>query len=458
MFACFLRCDLLLFCCIFFDSRTLFAPISGETIKKIYAIVQKADHYIGVEIYSTKTNKRIYAHNANKLFIPASNMKLFVCLTALEKLGAGYQFETVLATNGEIKDSSLCGNVYIIGSGDPSLTSVDIEDLVKGLLDKHITTITGDFCIDAEEFDREAFASGTTIDYFGQSWSNPVGGLIVDHRAAIIHPKNNVEFVDSAKLQNIYFDIALFIEQLLKKYGITLSGKIILKKTPTGVRSADNICTSSHSTTLRAKKGSLNQRVLGEISSTDSPVDRTIIQSHQSQKLCNLLATMMKKSDNLYADCLLKKLGACATGAPGSFASGIAAVQGFLQKSVGIESKKMRMVDGSGLSIYNLVSPHQIVALLRLAYKKHDFNCFLQTLPASGIDGTLAKRMIDIKEKVRAKTGTMGGVSALSGYIETDDDMLVFSILNNCYISEAVYQPPCKSGVEDAICKLLCTK
>jgi D-alanyl-D-alanine carboxypeptidase/D-alanyl-D-alanine-endopeptidase (penicillin-binding protein 4) len=480
-----------------FNSDILFAPVSQQTIKKIQAIVQKVDHYIGVEIYSTKTNTCIFARNANKLFIPASNMKLFACLTALEKLGADYQFETILATDGDIQDNKLCGNVYIVGSGDPSVTSADIEDLVKGLVDTHIKTIAGDFCIDTEEFDREAFAPGTMIDYFGQSWSNPVGGLIVDHKAAIVHPQNNVEFVDNAKLQNIYFDIALFIEQLLKKYGITLSGKIILKKIPIGAQGAhstENSCMGSHSTAMRVEKGSLKEKrshslkkisvnkdslsqgsvnkvflkqsslnqnsldkePLGENFSTDKFGANTIMQSHQSQKLCVLLSTMMKSSDNLYADCLLKKIGASTTGVPASFATGIAAVQEFLQKSVGIETKKMRMVDGSGLSRYNLVSPHQIVALLVWAYKNHDFDCFLQTLPVSGLDGTLAKRMVDIQERVRAKTGTMGGVSALSGYIDTDDDVLIFSIINNCYISESVYQPPCKSEVEDAICRLLC--
>jgi len=256
------------------------------------------------------------------------------------------------------------------------------------------------------------------LNYLGESWYSPVGGLIINHKAVAIDPINTIEFLPDKTFKGIYFEIVPFLKRLLKKHGIRLLGKIAFKKAPKKVK------------------------VLGV---------------HKSKKLITLIRKLMKDSDNLYADCIFKKLGTFQGGI-GSWKTGQEVLSTFLEKSLSISRNQIKIADGSGLSGCNLISPHQVIKLLIWASKQKYFSEFLQTFSIAGVDGTLAKRMTDLDQKVKAKTGTLGGVSALSGYFEADDDTIVFSILSNSYIAKSFFAPPCKSEIEDGICRLLSGK
>jgi D-alanyl-D-alanine carboxypeptidase (penicillin-binding protein 4) len=157
---------------------------------------------------------------------------------------------------------------------------------------------------------------------------------------------------------------------------------------------------------------------------------------------------MMKNSDNFYAEQIIKTIGAEVMGA-GSWSNGIKAVKQFLC-DIGIDATQLRMVDGSGLSRYNLLSPQLVVNLLKYMYSE----TFLTSLPMAGVDGTLKNRMkgTPLEGNLKAKTGTMSGVSALSGYITTESgDVIAFSIMINNYAKSS---KPIKI-IEDEIAEII---
>jgi len=398
---------------------------------QIHKLISNNPHlHIGCEVYSLKTQQVVFSENATHLFIPASTTKLLTAIVALETVGPQYKFETQLITDGTLaenqRDSSgiqensthtLHGNVYIQGSGDPSLTSTDMDLAIKYLSDHGITTITGNLCLDHELFDHECFAPGSFIDNLGASWNSGVSSFILDGKPLGLYVINTVSFMNSRPLQDIFFDGERFFKMILQKYGIQLEGNILFQQ---------------------------------------CPQNGTILYTHYSPPLSLLLSKMLKDSDNLYADCLFKKIGAVSYTSPGSWQKGINVVTSFLQNKTGILDNFV-IKDGSGRSRYNLISPHLMVALLRWIPAQPTFTPFLESLAIAGVDGTLKERMSSIRSQVKAKTGTLSGVSALAGYVESPHDCFAFSIMINGYVSDSVYSPPCKTEIEDAICLMLAT-
>jgi len=163
----------------------------------------------------------------------------------------------------------------------------------------------------------------------------------------------------------------------------------------------------------------------------------------------------MKKSDNLTAELLVKTMGREASGTQGTWQNGLIAIKTFLNDEVGIDTTSLRMADGSGVSRYNLTSPAQLVKLLIFAFERKDIRePFLTTFPVGGWDGTLKNRMeySSSGHDIHAKTGTLEGVSCLSGYAFTEDnEPLAFSIMMNGYVGSA--KPYLK--LQDEICRIL---
>jgi PBP4 family serine-type D-alanyl-D-alanine carboxypeptidase len=151
-----------------------------------------------------------------------------------------------------------------------------------------------------------------------------------------------------------------------------------------------------------------------------------------------MITNMNKVSDNLSAENTLKVLGTTMNGSPGSAKSGIFVVKRFLS-NLGIDTSKLSIVDGSGVSRYNLLSADQLVQFLAAMYKQpRIFPIFYNSLPLAGVDGTLARRMTTYPAacNLRAKTGNLNGVSCLSGYVLTrDGEMLVFSMMMQNFIT-----------------------
>jgi D-alanyl-D-alanine carboxypeptidase/D-alanyl-D-alanine-endopeptidase (penicillin-binding protein 4) len=154
---------------------------------------------------------------------------------------------------------------------------------------------------------------------------------------------------------------------------------------------------------------------------------------HDSKPLKDMISDMLKMSDNVIAGSIFKKLGQMYTHRPGTWESGGIAVAQILSQQASLDIWRMSLIDGSGLSRYNQVTPAQMLKVLEFAFHNHATNYdFMSALPVAGVDGTLKRRMHNIAWRVRAKTGTLQGVIALAGYaITADKEPVAFVIMIN---------------------------
>ena len=194
----------------------------------------------------------------------------------------------------------------------------------------------------------------------------------------------------------------------------------------------------------------------GKVEARKTPQDASVLGVHDSRPLSHIVEEMVKHSDNLYADCLFKKVGEHRFGAPGTWQKGSQAVRAFLRDTLKMDTDKMVILDGSGLSRYNLISAREFVEFLGWMHKQFDCSSeFMASLAIGGVDGTLMGRLTEENQKgrVRAKTGFMTGISSLTGYLTTrNGEVLAFAILQNGFTGEAEKY---KREVEDAICSFL---
>ena len=198
-----------------------------------------------------------------------------------------------------------------------------------------------------------------------------------------------------------------------------------------------------------------NIHLFGEIKFNSIPTNKTLytLAKHTSEPLSKLLKPMLKESDNAIADTIYKKLGHSFFRQTATWQSSAKAVANILEPKTKIVFKKMNIVDGSGLSRYNLVSPAQLVALLHYVYFAKKINSFfVDALSVAGVDGTLKERMPKLKNRVFAKTGSMSGVSSLAGYIKTkNQETIAFAIILNSFLNN----PQKYQKLQDEICELL---
>ncbi len=453
------------------SSKEVLASLQSD----IERIILNADPdlHVGIEIVSLKNGQRLYQKNAHHLFIPASCLKMITAAAALHQLGNDFRFETKLYTDGEIENKTLKGNLYLQGSGDPEFAVRDLEELIFQLKLQNIFQIEGDLYVDNTLFDGIWQGPGWMWDDKGYDWAAPNDALMLNHscidlwvkpadkvgEAPSVYQYPKSEFVvvenraETTKEQN---DLSVKRRASTQENIVEIVGKISKNKEPEHfVVAVDN----PHLYTAHIFRNILNKSgysFKGKIEAKATPKRSLLLAQHSSRPLFLIVEEMMKSSDNLIADCLFKKMGEHRFGAPGTWKKGSQAAREFLAQTVGVNIDKVVIMDGCGLSRYNLMSAHQFVEFLNWMHQQ--FSCcseFMSSLPISGIDGTLDKRMAKtgMKGKVRAKTGSMTGISSLSGYLTTKDgELLAFSILQNGFTGKTSEY---KTQIEDEICALL---
>ena len=349
---------------------------------------------ISIKVVAVETGEVIYAKNAHKLHHPASTTKLFTAATALAKLGSDYQFETTLYTD-ESTETQAIGNIYFKGSADPVLQSNDIVKLCDTLVQTGIKSIHGDIVVDETYFD-------TVREGPGWMWDDKplrISALSI----------RNVE--PDAKTGSRAIACGHLLKTILMQKGINIGGQVTTGKVPSDARS---------------------------------------IAKHLSPPLADIIKLMNKPSDNWIAEMLFKAIGAEVKGEPGTWKKGRETVTEFLGEIME-EPPAHRFVDGSGLSRYNLLNAELLTKLL--IYMYHNFELmpeYMASLPIAGVDGTLKNRMqgMSTEKVLRAKTGTLSGVSALAGYTKTaDGEVFAFGILISHYVGSATTA----RGIQDKI-------
>ena len=489
----------LTFAVIFVVLVAISAPAADDhaldaRIDKILSNPDVARGFWGVEVVSLDSGKTIYARNADKLFTPASNTKLFTTAAAFALLGPGFRFHTTVETSGTIdKHGRLDSDLVIMGRGDPNLSGrtlpynlrterklppiVALENLADQLVQKGLRYVDGDIVADDSYYAFERYGEGWAQDDLVWEWGAPVAALTINdnvifvnilpadrpgERAFVdINPFPEYYRIDNRVMttpggtgpRKIYINRepgsnqltlwgnipvddqganeALSIEDpadftaklfrlLLEKRGVTIYGRDKTHHTELA-----SLSTFSVTSTASAGGGADHLPTPG----TRLPL---VLGQFDSQPLSADLRVINKVSQNLHAELLLRLLGK-EKGTAGTVEGGLEVERSFLA-SADIRPEEYVFYDGSGLSRQDLATPHAIVKLLTYAHHQPWGESFADSFPVAGVDGSLVERFTKTaaQGRVRAKTGSLDHVNALSGYLTTEKgDHVVFAILSN---------------------------
>lgn len=429
-----------------------------EGIDRILADPALEHSGTAILVVSLDRGDTLYAREIDRFYTPASNVKLFTAASALHYLGPGFRFRTPLLATGPVDADTLRGDLVLVGRGDPDLVTSDLAALADTLLLSGVRVVDGDMRADASYFDDVEWGSGWMWDD-GPFWYWPyVSALTLNDNAVTIHARPGDTPGDPVRVRldpsTAYME--LNVTAVTGTAGADTTLEIARHWTPkaniidvTGVLPADGDSVveirtvedpALYAATLLAEiLESRGVTVLGTIRRgplEGAPADT--IARHVSDSLAASVRNFLKISDNLTGEQLVKVIGAETAGPPGSYETGLAAERGFLAREAGIDTLSIHLADGSGVSRYNLVTARQIVRLLAYMANREDLAAvYGASLPTAGVDGTLEDRMkrTPAEGSVRAKTGSLSGVSALSGYIPTAaGERLAFSILMEFFV------------------------
>ncbi len=343
---------------------------------------------VGMMVYDLDADSVIFKYNERQLMRPASTMKVITAITAIDQLGGDYQFKTDLCYTGKVEGRTLRGDIYCVGGFDPRFNSDDLNAFVEAIKKMGVDTIQGRIIADKSMKEDKRYGEGWCWD--DDNW--------------------------------------------------TLSPLLISKK--------DQFVSRFYQALLAAD-------VVLEVATTEGrkPNDAYRIAT-RFHTIDQILMRMLKESDNLYAESMFYQLAASTGNRPASDRSARTVIKRLVNK-IGLNPANYKFADGSGLSLYNYVSAELEVRMLRYAYRNENiYHHLIQALPIAGQDGTLKKRMRGVftNGNVKAKTGTVTGISSLAGYCTSSNGhRLCFSIINQGLLHG-------KNGraFQDKVCTILC--
>ena len=375
------------------DSTVLVVPFGELAVQRLDALVDDTlleTSQLGLMVWDLTTDSLLYARHARHLMRTASTMKLLTAITALDRLGVDYLFKTRLLMKGSIERGQLRGDLVCQGGMDPLFDRKDMQAFAQTLKSRGVKSLGCRLIIDNTMKDGDKWGEGWCWDDDNPTLSPLLCGGKPDFAGQFLRE--------------------------LRAVGIgTGAVSTLLAPCPDG---ATPLCVRTHS-------------------------------------LDEVLQQMMKESDNLFAEATYYQVAASMGRRPATAKEAQKAEQALFEK-LGLNERSYRLADGSGLSLYNYLSAEAQVLLLRYAWQHADlYGHLLPSLPIAGEDGTLKKRMLDTAAQgnVRAKTGTVTGVSALSGYCTAPNGhRIAFSIINQGI-------PASQTGRDwqDKVCEVLCS-
>lgn len=457
--------------------RTTFANEAAENrlrqeLRGILRAPQLTDAIIGVHVRSVSDGRTIFAHNGDKLFNPASNQKLLTTAAALYYLGPSYRFRTEVRRSGILQGGVLNGDLYLVGRGDPTLTTETVFGLVNEIAMRGISSIQGDLYVDDTFFDDVFEGPGWDQEIGDHTYAAPVGAMSVNFntfelrvlpgaragaplRAEIWPPVSSVEVIVKGRTRGRGRRSRVFIGttrqpddgvRVTVRGGLSLTdqaGRLARRRVHHPTRFAGEMVR----TILEMRGIKITGGV--RIGAAD-PESTALLCIHWSEPLAEIVSTLNKYSNNFMAEQVLKTLAAEVQGAPGTWEKGNQTVARFLTE-IGVPADSFVLANGSGLNDTNRVAPMQITLLLRQMHKRFELRPeFVASLAVAGDSGTINGRFEDspAASRLRAKTGSLTGVSALSGYVVTkSNEVFAFSIMINDYPG----RPRAMWGIQDEI-------
>jgi len=343
---------------------------------------------VGIYVWDLTADTLVFAHNERQCMRPASCEKLITAITALDYLGTNYSYHTQLYATPPSADSLAPRCIYIKAGYDPLLSEEDLCAITDSLRAAGIDSIAAPIVLDLSFKDRNRLG-------WGWCWDDdvtPTLPLLFDGQDTFTY----------------------HLRQAMQKAGISWDGRVVYAEVPD---TAAMLCERSHG------------------------IDQ-------------ILLPMMKRSNNCMAESLFYQIAHKAGGAYAGRKQATACVEQLIRK-MGLTPSHYQIADGSGLSLYNYVTPQLLGNFLRYAFQnKSIYNHLLPSLPIAGVDGTLHRRLRGASTlwNVKAKTGTVEGISSLAGYLTSrDGNQLCF-----CIINQGLRHTSTGHHFQDRLCHALC--
>ncbi len=432
----------------------------------------------GVCVIDLASGRTVFTESADKPLIPASNMKVFMLAAAIVELGPGFAFETVFATDGS--------NLAVIGDGDPAIGDEKLcrergetittvfERWADALIEYGTTAIPGDLIIDDSVFDDQRTHPSWEPSDLGKWYSAPVGGLNFNDNCVDIsispadktgapvlvsvQPENSlVKIINKCRSGSgepvLHHPQGTFEYIISKRCGKHWRFVSVPFPDP-GLLLADSLRTVLEKKGVNVAGAIRRERV--RLADGGLPATLAVIARHRTP-IADVLKRAGKDSQNLFAECLLKRTGYAwavrngKIGPQGSWELGKEAVMATINRA-GIDTLSLNVADGSGLSRDNRCTARQLARTIAWIHTQPGGQLFYDSLSIAGKDGSLRKRLTDLSGAVRGKTGTMHGIRTLSGYVDAGTaPKYAFAVMFNGYKGPST---PYRS-VQDRICRIL---
>ncbi len=431
---------------------------------------------MGIDVYDLTAKENLYSKNENLLFRPASNLKILTTSAGLVFLGPDYNFKTSLFYTGKIINGTLYGDLFVSGGCDPDFSTKDIDSLASIIKAAGIKEVSGNLFGDVSMVDSLFWGDGwmwnddpsTDAPYLTSLNinSNSIGVII---KPAKLGEKANVTLIPESnffKIENFTTTVpadspntfTFDRDWIHRKNTLILEGNVSSKAIPDSLQDTlfVNVYEPQKYFLYLFRQALENNRILVDGKNYFAKVpDYALNIFNYNRPFGKVIINLNKISYNLGAEMVLRALSAKFFGTSATAENGVKMVDSLIVLA-GMNPKGYRIVDGSGVSHYNLISAKLLLELLKYMYNQHPelYKILYNSFPIAGVDGTLKNRMIDTpaQNNVHAKTGTLSGVCSLSGYVTSaNGHQIVFSMLVQNYVGSS------KTGrdFQDKICNIL---
>jgi D-alanyl-D-alanine carboxypeptidase/D-alanyl-D-alanine-endopeptidase (penicillin-binding protein 4) len=427
-------------------------PLTAEedTARQIEKLLRGPLRYgvTGLFVADARTGEALFSVNADDALNPASNVKMISTATALELLGPDFKYPTRVL--GATPDAGVVhGDVYLLGSYDPTLAAGDLDEIAAAIAARGVTRIDGDIAVGPDPTRDGLYRAVVPIDVRG---GEPGGPAFASAPAGmdLIAITNTARTAKAAARPRLSYQSQLITDATgHPRLAVTISGTIGrggATRYPLFTRERTAVAAYTLRAALRAhgvaiggelKTLELPQFIAASVASAGLPVE---LARHESARLADIIARVNKWSINWLADRVIMTAAALVKREPPSMELALSAMYDWLVRHPGIAKSDLVVDSGSGLSYHTRITPHELVSIVRSAAGFAPggdpalSHAWLASLSVGGTDGTLSSRFRagDIRGRLRAKTGTLSTVIALSGLLEVDPQRpLAFSLVTN---------------------------
>ncbi len=449
---------LLVICFFLLGPKASHADTFTDALQKRLTFIFKDEELdktnLSVEVFSLNTQQSLFRLNQDRALSPASAIKVLTALVALKKLGPDFTYKTEVYAHGPVVGGVLQGDLYLRGSGDPSLVTERLYLLVNDILRSDIKSVKGQIIVDDSTFDQVNVDPARINTDTDRAYNAQVGGLSFNYNTTTVyfrpgntlgsHPRVFVEpDTGYVSVQNKATTGARGTKYSLvasRIKGDMGDNVVVTGSIPLGLNEQHSYFNITNPRVYAAQAmrwmfGARGFYISGaEVGRKPLPPGAKKIAELESPPLREIVVLMNKYSNNFIADTLVKTLGREVKGAPGTMEKGLEVIREEATR-MGLNTAGFSLVSGSGLTRDNRITAQQFITLLNAAYLDFDvLPELLSSLPIAGRDGTLKSRMKGTSAygRLRGKTGTIDGVSSLIGMVQSrGGELLSFAVIMN---------------------------